>query len=215
LHPSYFFDIIKMPIKLYYFDACGRAEVTRWILNHAGVEFEDIRFPFGVPIPEEVKARCNWGQVPLVEVDGKTLTQSMAISRYFAKKYNLIPEDPFQAALCNEYVDAIGDLVVAYRPVYTLPAGPEKEEKAKEIIKTIKSRFMDVFDSIIKANGGKHLVGNKLSFADLCLAQAVDQFKMLGFNLAEGNPNVDSLKEEVMKAPNIKAWLEKRPKTPF
>lgn len=30
-------------IKLYYFNARGRAEVLRWILSQAGVEFEDCR----------------------------------------------------------------------------------------------------------------------------------------------------------------------------
>lgn len=54
-------------------------------------------------------SESRWGQVPFIEVNGKTLSQSLAITRYFAKKANLIPQDPFEAALADEYVDAIRD----------------------------------------------------------------------------------------------------------
>ena len=43
-HPSYFVSITMAPkIKLVYFDAEGRAELTRMILAQAGVEYEDVR----------------------------------------------------------------------------------------------------------------------------------------------------------------------------
>lgn len=38
-------------------------------------------------------------------VDGKTLPESMAINRYLARMANLVPEDPFEAAM----VDSFGD----------------------------------------------------------------------------------------------------------
>jgi glutathione S-transferase len=208
-----------MSIKLYYFDACGRAEATRWILKHAGVEFEDVRFPFGKPpsIPQDIKSRCRWGQVPLAELEnGKTLTQSLAVCRYFARRYNLVPSDPYQAALCDEYVDAVSDIVGVLRPVVYLPEGDDKKQKMAEAIKTTKSRFIDVFESIVKKNGGKHLVGDKLTWADIVLAQCIEQFQMwLGVNLAEGSENITKLKDNVTSQPKIKAWIAIRPKTPF
>jgi glutathione S-transferase len=38
------------------------------------------------------------------------LTQSAAIGRYLAKKYGLIPDDSFDAARCDEIVNALDDL---------------------------------------------------------------------------------------------------------
>ena len=53
----------------------------------------------------------RWGQLPALEVEGKgTILQSMAITRYLAKKYNLTGADDFEAAKCDEYVDAMNDL---------------------------------------------------------------------------------------------------------
>lgn len=55
---------------------------------------------------------CSWGQVPLLEFgDGRKLTQSAAITRYFAKKHNLVPKDDFEGALCDEFVDAARDFM--------------------------------------------------------------------------------------------------------
>lgn len=47
-----------MSLKLSYFDGRGLAEPTRWVLAHAGVEFEDVRVPLdSLPavLPPEIK----------------------------------------------------------------------------------------------------------------------------------------------------------------
>ena len=68
-------------IKLIYFNLMGRAETARLILAQAGVSYEDKRIE-----KEEwpaLKASLPMGQLPVLEVDGKTIGQSMAIARYF------------------------------------------------------------------------------------------------------------------------------------
>jgi len=208
-----------MAVKLSYYDIAGRAEPLRWILLYGGIDFEDIRAPYQFPtpsLPPDMKAKCRWGQVPLVEFEGKSLVQSLAIGRFYARKANLVPEDDYQAALCDEYIDAIGDLGGLIWPAVMMPDSKEKEVKMKEAIAKIKTRFLDVFESIIKANGGKHVVGDKLTWADIFLAVTIDGFQnMLQMNLAEGHENVNKLTEMVKNTPKIKAWLEKRPKSMF
>lgn len=56
-----------------------------------------------------VFTECTWGQVPLIEFEGKKLAQSLAITRYFAKKFNLVGSNDFEAALTDEYVDSVRD----------------------------------------------------------------------------------------------------------
>jgi len=209
-----------MSVKLYYFDGTGRAEPIRWILALGKIPFEDIRAPYGMPavIPPEIKAKCRWGTVPIVEVDGKIICQSLAIGRYFANQVGLIPSDPYQAALNDEYMGAIMDIHEALWPVIFIQDEKEKAEKLEATIKKVKTQFLDVLDSLIKANGGKHLLGDKLTLADIYLAQAIDQFQILiGRDLAKecGNENIKALQEEVMNTPEIKAVVDKRGKTMF
>jgi glutathione S-transferase len=209
-----------MSVKLYYFDGRGICEPIRWILSYGGVDFEDNRAPmdkFPPTLPPDIKAKSRWGQVPVVEFEGKSLTQSTAVTRYFARKYKLVPEDAYLAALCDEYVDATKDSMQGLFPIILHPDPKEKEEKLKEYFKTFRTRFLDVFESIVKANGGKgHLVGDSLTWADIVLAYLLDHFKLLlGVDLTEGYPNIKNVKDMVMTTPKIKAWIEKRPKTKF
>ncbi|CAG7652647.1 unnamed protein product, partial [Allacma fusca] len=62
-------------------------------------------------IPEDVKNRCKYGQVPLLEFSGKKLVQSTAIARYLAQEFRLTGKDRFEAALCDEYVDTVKDVL--------------------------------------------------------------------------------------------------------
>ena len=41
---------------------------------------------------------------------GKTLAQSNAINRYVGKITDLYPSDPWQAALCDEVMEAVEDI---------------------------------------------------------------------------------------------------------
>jgi hypothetical protein len=51
-----------------------------------------------------------WNVLPVLEEDGKQLSQSATIVRYLGRKFKLAGADEFQTAKCNEYVDAVTDL---------------------------------------------------------------------------------------------------------
>jgi hypothetical protein len=76
------FEKTRPTMKITYFDIRGRAETARLVLAYAEVSFEDNRLPFP---PNEVwaakKPSVTLGQLPTLEVEGKTLHQSMAIAR--------------------------------------------------------------------------------------------------------------------------------------
>lgn len=52
---------------------------------------------------------ATWGSVPFIEFEGKQLGQSLAMTRFFARRHNLVPSNEFHVALCDEYVEAIRD----------------------------------------------------------------------------------------------------------
>ena len=51
----------------------------------------------------------KFGKMPVLEVGGKTIAQSAAITRYLARKYNLAGKTEFEEAEGDMIVDCIAD----------------------------------------------------------------------------------------------------------
>lgn len=85
--------------KLYYFKARGRAEFMRYILKQAGQDFTEDEITME-NWPEK-KPKMPMGQVPVLEVDGKMLAQSIAIGRYLANEHGI------STAYCRFFPSAI------------------------------------------------------------------------------------------------------------
>ena len=57
-----------------------------------------------------LKPSLPYGQVPLLEVDGNTICQSMAIARYLASECGLAGSSSLVKAQVDEVVDVINDV---------------------------------------------------------------------------------------------------------
>lgn len=53
------------------------------------------------------------GKLPLLEIDGKVLNQSLAIGRFLATKAGLVAQDPLDAAYCDAMAETMKELAVA------------------------------------------------------------------------------------------------------
>ncbi|KAI6229095.1 Glutathione S-transferase [Aphelenchoides fujianensis] len=80
--------------KLHYFESRGLAETARMIFAHAGVDYEDVRHEHG----NFKKADFPFGKLPVLEVDGKKLPESMALTRYLAKQHGLAGKNDWESA---------------------------------------------------------------------------------------------------------------------
>ena len=58
-----------------------------------------------------LKLGAIFGQVPILEVDGKPLAQSHTIARFLARQHGLAGKDAWEQAQADMYVDCIGDLI--------------------------------------------------------------------------------------------------------
>jgi glutathione S-transferase len=99
-------------MKLTYFDVYGKAEAIRLLLNHAGVEYEDIRVtgPEFMAIKDD-KTKVPYGQLPVLQKDGKVYSQSVAILRFLGNTYGYYPEDAEQRYQCDQLIALLADFV--------------------------------------------------------------------------------------------------------
>lgn len=76
---------------IHYFDffSRGRGQVVRLLFEDAGIAYVDVRYSFEefpkVKQDKFINGLNPTGNVPVVELNGKTLTQSYAILRHFAR----------------------------------------------------------------------------------------------------------------------------------
>lgn len=123
--------------KLIYFDIRGMAECIRYMFAYFDVEFEDSRIAREdwLAIKERtvhpinwLPSHCSWqsnlfhrrfieqpfGKIPVLEVDEKQLSQSVAICRYLGKRFGLTTDDPFKDALLEAVVDNMRDVQISH-----------------------------------------------------------------------------------------------------
>ena len=103
-----------MSFKLYYFDIYGRAEAIRMLLTHAKQEFEDHRINNEQVAELKAAGKLEFGQLPMLEHDGKNLVQSWAILRYLGKLFGYYPETVEDAYRVDSTLDAIEDYLGKY-----------------------------------------------------------------------------------------------------
>ena len=100
---------------MHYFDFAsrGRGQVVRLMWEDAGIAYEDVRYSFE-EYPEYKKSKIQQmnpnATIPVIELNGKILTQSYAILRHFARqlgKYDGQTEDEkyWADAMCDIAID--------------------------------------------------------------------------------------------------------------
>jgi prostaglandin-H2 D-isomerase / glutathione transferase len=152
-------------LKLSYFDMHGgRGEPVRLALAIGGVPFEDHRFSF--PELAEIRKIAPFGQVPLLEVDGVTITQCDAMLRYAGKLAGLYPTDAYQALLCDEVSYVVEEANVKLGPTFRM-----KDDELKAARLALVSGSMTTYLAWLQkrlvAQGGEYFADNRLTVADL------------------------------------------------
>jgi glutathione S-transferase len=199
--------------KLTHLNIRPRAEPIRMIFALKEIPYEDVRIE-RADWPAQ-KEKFPWGQVPVLEINGKTvLAESLAITRYLARKYGLTGANEVEAAKCDEYVDTIGEVRVHWFAYYFEKDAAKKETLKKELLDVILPKYFGKYETILKSSSGPYLLGDQLAWADIVMAHSLEFYEdFIDKNICKNFPSLQKLKEEVYNVPNIKAWINNRPKT--
>jgi glutathione S-transferase len=158
-----------------------------------------------------LKKTLAFGQLPKLEWDGEVLYTSLSIARFLAREFGLMGKNNLESVKVDEIVDVIQDTLNAgYTAAFMSDEKAKAEALAKHTGETI-PRIMEQIEKRLVSRGGQFLVGNALTWADIqlfffCSENSPALAKM---------PKIANLCKRVGELPNIKNWVENRPKTLF
>lgn len=153
-------------LKLTYFDFHGgRGETARLALSIGGIPFEDDRVP-GSTWPSR-KAATPFGSLPVLEVDGRVVTQSNGINRYVGKLANLYPTDAWQAALCDEAMDVVEDVSHPLGATFSIKDEEEKRARRQALVDGPLGSVLPRLARRLVEHGGEFFADGRLTVADL------------------------------------------------
>lgn len=195
-------------LKLTYFDFAGRGEIARLALVQGGIAFDDDRVT-GEQFAAR-KASLPLGQVPVLEVDGTTYSQSLALARYGAKLGGLYPTDALEALRVDMVLETIKDLTPTMIDiVFYIKDESVKADKTKQLLTETLPRSLRALENLVT---GRYFVGDRITLADVYLFDQVHNWITPNFASADlsSYPKLRSIVADVKAQPNIAAYLAKR-----
>ncbi|MGH6639647.1 MAG: glutathione S-transferase [Polaromonas sp.] len=183
-----------MPYELHYWPTIqGRGEFVRLALEAAGADYVDVaRGCEGEG--QGVAAMMHFIESPEVErppfappflIDGKLIVgQTAAILLYLGPRLGLVGKSETQRLWTHQLqltiADAVAETHDTHHPIatglYYEDQKSEAAQRAREFRMARVPSFLAWFESVLARNpkGSAHLVGGRLSYADLSLFQLVD-----------------------------------------
>lgn len=228
-----------MSYELHYWPTIqGRGEFVRLALEAAGAPYVDVargadEAGRGVPAMLRVlqdPALAHPPFAPPFLKDGPVIVaQTALILQYLAPTLKLVGRSE-QARVWTQQIqltiaDVVGEAHDTHHPVgaglYYEDQKPEALRRAAEFCRERLPKFLQWFESILVRNpaGPRHLVGGKLSYADLSLFQLVEGLRYAFPNAAHRalakTSHVVQLHGRVAALPRVAAYLKSERRLPF
>ena len=167
------------------------------LLAHAKIEFMNVNYTKETLPAAKASGNLEFGQAPVLEVNGKFYCQSNAILRLLGAQHGYYSEDPYTGWEIDSIIDSVGDITDAYlKAVFNGPQ-LEREALSNTFYEATYPKWVDAVQKRLLNNTcRKFIVGGKLTIAD---------FKIAAFAYAtllnESNPSKDAFLASVKKFP--------------
>ncbi|KAJ8285280.1 hypothetical protein GJAV_G00025000 [Gymnothorax javanicus] len=197
------------PYKLIYFNMRGRAELSRYILAYAEIPFLDQRVEW--KDWPSLKSSFPLEQLPVLEVQGVELNQSLAIARFLAKEAGLAGKSRLEEAQADALVESLNDftLLIPWRE-----ENPEmKKQKIDELFDCQAPKLLSFLEKHLGCRDW--LVGDAVTWADLYWHVCFTTFSILRPDFASQNPDLCALFHRVGNIPQLARWIQNRPSSQF
>ncbi|MGQ4274391.1 glutathione S-transferase [Terrihabitans sp. B22-R8] len=218
--------------ELYYWPGLqGRGEYVRLALEEAGADYRDVAREEGT---ESMLALIKDASTPpfappFLRDKDVLVGQTANILLYLGSRLGLAPDDEAGRLWTHQIQLTIADIVAeahdSHHPIGSGLYYEEQKAEAKRYSENFRDeripKFLGWFERVLLANraGPAHLVGDRLTYADLSLFQIVEglsyAFPKASARALEKTPHVVSLRDAVGERPNIRAYLASARREPF
>ncbi|MFC4729730.1 glutathione S-transferase [Coralloluteibacterium thermophilus] len=218
-----------MRYELFYWpDIPGRGEFVRLALEEGGADYVDVGNDpeaGGLPAVEALLGEDGGARPPfappVLRAGSQVIAQVAAILQFLGPRLGLVAKNPRDALWTHQLQLTIADLVAEAHDVHhPVGIGAYYEDQKDEALRRAEEfrtqripKFLGYFERVLAGNprGTGHLVGARLSYADLSLFHTVEglryAFPRTLDRLAPRLPHVLALAEAVARRPRISAYL--------
>ena len=224
-----------MRYELYYWASIqGRGEFVRLALEEAGASYVDVaRTDRGekrmLALLEDAASAYPPFAPPFLKAGNRLIGQTANILLYLGGRHRLAPASEAGRLWTHQLqltlADLVGEVHDTHHPIagslYFEDQRPEAKRRAADFVKNRLPKFFRYFERVLTNNprGPAHLVGARLTYADLSLFQVVAglhyAFPKAMARTAKKYPHVLALHERVAARPRIAAYLASERRLPF
>ena len=224
-----------MRYELYYWASIqGRGEFVRLALEEAGADYLDVARTDGgeermLALLDDEGLVCPPFAPPFLKVGKRLIGQTANILLFLGDRHGLAPGQDAGRLWTHQLQLTLADLVVevhdTHHPIasslYYEDQRAEARGRAADFIANRLPKFLGYFERVLGSNpsGPSHLVGGRLTYADLSLFQVVAGLQYAFPNamkrLARRHPHVMALHARVAARKRIAAYLTSARRLPF
>ncbi|KAL7075271.1 hypothetical protein ACQ4LE_005672 [Meloidogyne hapla] len=197
--------------KLHYFDVGGKGESIRLLFNYKGQPFEDIRIKKNEW--PKIKSKFIFGQVPVLEVDGKQLAQSGAIMQFLGKKFGLAGKNEWEEAKADEInhlYDEMANIITPYIGAKVGLYSGDLEKLHKNLFLPAMDKYLPLFDKLLKDSNSGYLLPSGLSFVDFSVAHFIGILSKMEPEIISKYPKLIEFSNNFHSLPQLKDYIIKR-----
>ncbi|CAH1248711.1 HPGDS [Branchiostoma lanceolatum] len=195
--------------KLTYFNARGGAELIRLLFAAGEIPYEDVRVDRDKWL--ELKPKTPMGQVPILEVDGHVICQSMTVVRFIAREAGLLGKTLLDQARADMLLEGGMDVGKLFTEMVKEKDASKKAEKKKDFGEKTLPPFLALYEGFAGDNG--YFVGDSLTYFDIAFFNMMDFITAEFPSALDGYCNLTKVIRNVKSVPGIAKWLKERPVT--
>ena len=223
-----------MRYQLYYWPAIqGRGEFIRLALEEAGADYVDVVRDNGISAMLDFLTSDSIDHPPfappILKAGKRVIAQTANILMFLGARHKLAPASEEGRSWTHQLQLTIDDFLVEAHDVhhplaksfYYEDQRKEARRRATDFIPARLPKFLGYMERVLAQNpsGAKHLVGARLTYADLSLFQTVEglryAFPRTMAKIEADYPLVVALHARVAQRPRIKAYVASERRIPF